>query len=209
MKISTLTIILFVLLYCFETGHAQSMRFKPNAVNGQDVCKYTSYGCTVTGGTSPWEVTNAGSGTELIYMDWTFNAGGCPHGTMRILLKFDALNTLAPGAVIANATLKLYGVPTSPSYGNSSYPGSPLGTTNEGWIRRVTGNWGENTVTWNTQPSTTIVNQVATPVSTSQFNWNMSVNVTDIIRDIISSGTNNGMMLMLQNEAIYRASFFA
>lgn len=209
MKISRLVILLFVILYCCKAAHAQTVTLKPNAANGQDVCIATSYGCRPSGSTSPWEVLSNGNGTELVYMDWTYNAGGCPHGTHRILLKFDALSTLVPGAVIANATLKLYGVPTTSSYGNSSHPGSPYGTTNEGWVRRVTGSWAENTVTWNTQPSTTTVNQVATPVSTSQFSWNMSVNVTGIIRDIISSGTNNGMMLVLQNEAIYRASFFA
>lgn len=209
MKIPRLIILLSVILSCFETGHTQTITFKPNAINGQDVCIAKSDGCTPAGSIAPWEGLNNGNGTELIYLDWTFNAGGCSHGTMRILLKFDGLNNVAPGTIISNATLKLYGVPTSTSYGNSSFPGAPFGTTNEAWIRRVTGNWAENTVTWNTQPSTTTANQVTTPVSTSQFSWNMAVNVTDIIRDIISSGTNNGMMLMLQNEAIYRASFFA
>lgn len=203
-------ILLAVLILCFyQAGLAQTVLFKPNAATGEDAVIFTSYGCTMTGYPGPAESLNFGTSQEIDYWDWTFNQLNCNSGTARNLIRFTGLNTLPSGITVTNATLRLFGVPTSGSYGNSFYPGSPYPLTNPGWVQRVTGGWAENAVTWNTQPSTTIVNQVSISPSASRFNWNTSLNVTNLVQDILNSGVNDGFLLRLQTEGIYRMTMFA
>ncbi|XZF13538.1 DNRLRE domain-containing protein [Chitinophagaceae bacterium MMS25-I14] len=205
-----LNLLLAAVFLCASISNAQvTVTFKPGPAAGVDAEIMTSYGCIMSNQTVPMETINMGGAAESDYIDWTYNAIGCSHGTTRSLITFTGLSTIPAGATILSATLNMYGVPTSGNYGNSSFPGSPYGTTNEGWVQRVTSSWAENTVTWNTQPSATTTNEAALPVTTSQFGFNASVNVTALVQDIISSGSNNGFMLLLQNEAIYRAVLFA
>lgn len=200
------------LLVCLSLQAQTTVTFKPGPAAGQDALIFTTYGCHPSQYPSPPEQLNFGSDPELPYVDWTYDNQGCPNGTHRSLVRFNGLSTIPSGATITNATLRLYGVPSSsilPIHGNSQYSGSPFSLTNPGWVRRATNGWNENTVTWNTQPSSTTTNQVAIPVSTSQWNWNVSLNVTGIVQDIFSSGINNGFLLRLQTEGYYRSVLFA
>lgn len=200
---------LVCLFLAANLSNAQTVLFKPGPVVGEDALLMTTYDCTPNGYPSPIEIINMGNNPELDYIDWTYNAGGCPHGTTRSLIRFTELNTLPPGITILSATLRLYGVPTSGNWGNSSWPGSPYGTTNPGWVSRVTSGWAENTVDYSTQPSTTTTNQAAIGISTSQFGWNTSIDVLALVNDIRASGVNDGFMLTLQTEAIYRSILMA
>lgn len=198
------------LLVCFALNAQTTVTFKPGPNGGEDASIFTTNGCSPSQYPGPPEQLNFGSTSELIYADWTYNSQGCPEGTHRSLIRFNGLSSIPTGATILNATLKLYGIPTAvPIDGNSNYPGSPFQLTNEGLVQRVTSAWDENTVTWATQPSTTTANQVAVPVSTAQWNWDVSLNVTDIVQDIYSSGVNNGILLRLQDEGYYRSVLFA
>jgi hypothetical protein len=190
-------------------ANAQTLFLKPGAAAGEDAIIMTTYTCHPTGYSGPAETLNFGNNTELSYIDWTYNAGGCPHGTTRGLVRFTGLSGLPAGVNILSATLRLYGVPSSGNYGNNYYPGSPYPLTNQGWVKRITSGWNEATVTWNTQPSSTTTNQVAIPFTSSHWSWNTSLNVTSLVQDIINSGVNDGFMINLQTEAYYRQTLFA
>lgn len=145
---------------------------------------------------------------------WTFDNNGCATGQIRSLLKFPGLNVIPQNATIISAKLSLYGVSSSGTFtvGNSYYPGSgynPFGT-NELWIKRVTGNWAESSVTWNTQPSVTETNRVAIPTSTSQWGYNVTdIDVTEMVKSMVNtSNANYGFCFMLQNETHYRSMTF-
>lgn len=181
-----------------------SVTFKPNAVVGQDAMIHRNSVCT------NWVNTNWGNHPELDAYAWTWYADGCGPGAGRGLVRFDQLNTLPAGAVITYAELRLFGVATSGnSQGNSHYPGSPFANDNSAWVRRITSPWGEGAVTWNTQPAITTVDQVAVPASTTQWNYNVVLNVTNQVIAMMAPTANNGFMLMLQNENYYRSLLFA
>lgn len=187
--------------------------FKPGPAAGEDVGIMTSYGCIMDDQVAPMETLNGDGSPELNYIDWTYNAGSCPHGTTRSLIRFTGLNSIPPGATIVNATLNLYGQTTNMgNWGNSTFPGSPYTSwgTNEGWLELVAGGWNENTVTWNTQPGVAAFPAaIPIPMSTSQWSYDVSFNVTAMVQQIVSSGVNNGFRVRLQNEAIYRQVLFA
>lgn len=187
-----------------------TVTFQPNGTTGEDMVISTTYGCTKAGAAAPNEyVPDTVNETEMRYSDWTYNGEGCPHGTSRALIRFTEMNTLPADAVVTNATLTLTTPATSMHYANSSFPGSGYSTTNEGWARRVTSDWSEDTTTWSGAPAATATNEVAIPVTTSHFDWSTTLNVTQMVQDIIASGTNYGFMLLLQNEATYRCALFA
>lgn len=111
----------------------------------------------------------------------------------RALLHFN-LSSIPSNAIITNAKLDLF------AYGTiGSYPGH-YGTANNALIERVTGNWTENTVTWNNQPSSTATNQVLLSGTTNPTLDYLNINVTSIVQDIITSQNNNGMILKLVTE---------
>jgi PKD domain len=178
--------------------------FKPDALVGQDAMINRNDACT------NWGNSNYGNNAELDAYAWTWYGSGCGPGAGRGLIRFDQLNTLPAGAVITYAELRLFGVATSGnSQGNSHYPGSPYPNDNSTWVRRVTTPWAEGTVTWNTQPGFTTVDQVTVPASTTQWNYNVALNVTSQVIAMMAPSANNGFMLMLQNENYYRSLLFA
>jgi hypothetical protein len=149
---------------------------------------------------------------DIAATQWTYNG---VQGTLRDYFEFTGLSSLPSGTSIDSATLKLYGLAVNTGsaspQGNSYYPGSPYDSygDNSCWIKRVTGYWNEDSITWNNKPSTIDSNKVAVSPSTSQWNYNVSVNVTSLVRDIVNSGHNYGFCLQLQNESIYRGLNFA
>jgi hypothetical protein len=220
---------LFLLLFaivCYSVVLGQTpitVTFKPGPIIGKDAEIHEMRGCIPNGATQPVEDTNYGNIDRLRIMAWTWNSQGCGEGTFRALLKFDELSTIPANAEILSAELKLFGLPLVADVGNSSYPGSPYNnssyppghmynTTNESLIQRVTSPWNEQTVTWNTQPTTTTANQITIPNTTSQWNWNYtnsSANLVAMIQDMVNNpSTNFGFMFKLQNETRYRSVYF-
>jgi hypothetical protein len=126
-----------------------------------------------------------------------------------------ALDGLPDSAHIKSAKLYLYGLATGTGTafpnGNSLYPGSPYSnyTDNSCWLKRVTANWNLDSTTWNNMPSTTDVNAATVPSSTTQWNNNDTVDVTNLVQDIVDTKQNYGFCLQLKNEQIYRAQAFA
>lgn len=217
-------LLVFVLVASSAVVTGQTtVTFKPGPTVGEDAMLFKlDNGCVPNDGSLPStpELLNFGNSTDLAYFDWTFSAYGCTGGTGRALIRFSGLNTIPSGATITSATLKLYGKNTAEfiSLGNSNYPGAPYGTTNEGYIRRVSPGsayaWNESTVTWISPTLAFSGSPVNIPVSTSQWNWNTSINVTSMVQSIVNdlastSFGNNGFLLTLQNEAHYRSAVFA
>lgn len=191
-------------------GQTTTVVFKPNATVGKDapICKFDN-DCISTGETQTNADRNFGTEETLWMKDWTWNAVGCSGGTIRSLLCFTELSNIPSNAVIVSATLRLYGVTSDR---NTSYPGAPASYyENTVVVQQITSPWNENTVTWNTQPSTTTANQFIIPQSTSEYNWNYSNSSPELVAMVqnMVSGNNYGFMLRLQTEQHYRNMVFA
>ncbi len=83
------------------------------------------------------------------------------------------------------------------------------GTNNTVLIQRITSPWNENTVTWNTQPTTTTLNQVVLPHTTNPNQNYLNTDVKNLVQDMIDYPNSYGFMLRLQNEMHYNAKDFA
>lgn len=191
-------------------GQTTTVVFKPNATVGKDapIMKFDN-DCIATGYDATPSNVNYATEETLWMKDWTWNAIGCSGGTMRSLLCFTELSTIPSNAVIVSATLRLYGVTSDR---NTSYSGAPASYyENTVVVQQVTSPWNENTVTWNTQPSTTTANQFIIPQSTSQYNWNYTNSSSELVAMVqnMVSGNNYGFMLRLQTEQHYRNMVFA
>ena len=141
---------------------------------------------------------NYATDDEFIAAAWTWGGSA---GAFRSLLKFD-LSGVPSGAEIETATLSLYHNPTSGSNGHEG--------ANAANLQRVTMPWSENTVTWNSQPSTTSANQVALLTSTSETEDYPNVDVTALVQDMVNDPANShGFMLRLADETAFRSMKFA
>jgi len=181
---------------------------RPGPTDGKDVIVANISGLNTA------NVNHKTNFPELVASQWTYNAIGGGDGTVRALLKFSGLNSVPATAIIDSAFLSLYGLPSyninNPA--NSYYPGSPYNSYGENkcWLQKITSDWTDNTVTWNTQPSSTSTNQVELSASTQLYNYNaVHVDVTSLVKDMVNSGGQNyGFMMRQQTEAIYRSMSF-
>ncbi|HRH49270.1 MAG TPA: DNRLRE domain-containing protein [Panacibacter sp.] len=131
--------------------------------------------------------------------------------TQRGYIKFDSLIKIPSTAKIIAARLSLYGESSSYSFpgGNSYYPGS-LNPENACLIQRVVGgNWDQTTITWNNKPVITEKNQDTIPASTSQWNYNVTVDVTKMVKAMVQTGNNYGFCIRMVNEYAYRILEFS
>ena len=199
---SFLALFLFTAPSCELVFSQTTVIFKPNATVGKDAFISTQ------------DASPRGTEPQMYMATWTWE--GIPQ-TYRSLIKFDQLATIPTEAIITDVKLVLYGVPNSTIMrnGNNVYPGSTLNDfSNSVLVQRVINNWDENQVTWSNQPQTTELNQVIIPSSTSKWNWNYTIDNTNelrtIIQDMVSNpNSNNGFMLRLAEESIYRGMLFA
>jgi PKD repeat protein len=131
------------------------------------------------------------------FMGEIWTCGGVPC-TGRALMNPN-LSAIPAGAIIDSAWLYLYANTTS----SNGYLGQPTyGTDNKAWLQRITAPWDFRTVTWNNPPVITTVDEVSIPQSTAPAE-NYALNVTQLIKDIISSGNNYGFMMRDSNEAVW------
>lgn len=105
------------------------------------------------------------------------------HG-IRTLLHFDlGLLALSAGQV-AHATINLYALPALGAF-ESPTAAHPVTTH----LRRVTGAWGETTVTWETAPS--VASPVVSTVTQDGVNRWVSFDATILVRDWLSNPASN------------------
>lgn len=113
---------------------------------------------------------------------------------MRQLVAFD-LTSIPSDAIVLSASLTLTG---------TGHTG-----TNPSYLRKNTSSWLENTVTWNTAPSTSTVGQVSLAQSTSTAQVYV-LDVKDFVQEMVNIPAKNyGWTLLKQNETVVGKLQFA
>jgi hypothetical protein len=127
---------------------------------------------------------------------WTCQGSLC---LGRSLMQFD-LSAIAATAQIDSAFLFLYVNMNAPN-GIAGLP--TYGSTNAGYLRRITQSWNDQSVTWNTQPATTVQDQVLIPASTSTSE-DYILDVKNLVQvSVQNPATSFGFMIMEQDEINY------
>lgn len=177
---------LFVLFFACNL-HSQSLLIlQSDSTNGKDVD--LSY---------IFSDTNFGDEPRFRAEAWTY--GGSLE-LIRGLIDFD-LTSIPKEAFISKATLSLYH--------DIDLRSSTLLGSNSCWLQRVTSPWKEDSVTWNSQPTTTISNQVFVDSSTT-IDLEYPIDVTNLVQDMVEKPDSSfGFMLRLNNEQFYRRLSFA
>ncbi|GEM_PF-2376739 len=180
---------------------------KPSAKKGKDAFIFKMDDPSILVESVAPGKTNYGADDNLYYSTWTYHGDV---GTRRALIEFEELNDISKKYIILNAQLILYGVNKDQWEGNSSNPSGRFDTKNNGILERVTEKWDESKVTWATQPATSRDGAVSLYNSTEEWNWNMALDVTDLVKNIVSKKHKNyGWMLRLDREIYYRQVRFA
>jgi len=143
---------------------------------------------------------NPAADLEVEIASWTIN--GSPTN-WRSFIKFDQ-SQIPANSTIITATLYFYSKPGSHGIDPVN---AQSGTANAFWVERITANWNPVNLPWNGQPTTTTVNRVSVPQSTSST-ADVTINVTSLVQDMVTSG-NYGFGFKLQNEVYYNARQFA
>ncbi|HET6227227.1 MAG TPA: DNRLRE domain-containing protein [Bacteroidia bacterium] len=171
------------LVITYTTGTDVCLTLQPDSLKGKDA----EVGYIVPN-------TNYGSSGKLSPYAWTQNGD---LNVVRDFIEFD-LTSIPANATITSAKLSLYYNPNYPAL--TQHNGS-----NALWIQRVTSPWVENSVTWNTQPTTTTANQLSIAQSASPTQNYTNMDVRLLVEDMLKSGNNNyGFMIRLQEESPYR-----
>lgn len=146
---------------------------------------------------------------EMFIAAWT-NSG--INVTFRGLIDFD-LSAIPENATIESAYLSLFNDSTaSNNNGHHSdvivYP--LTGGDNGAYIQRITTNWNEDNISWNTQPATTTTSQVLLPPSFDSHQNYEDINITALVQDYIDNkSTSFGFMIRQITETKYRGLIFA
>jgi hypothetical protein len=186
----TITIII-LLLYCAVLSYSQkTITIQPDSIAGKDALLH---------GLTSEKDKNSGNSAQLPVCAWTFDG---EEGIVRSVFEFD-LKSIPKKANVIRAQLTLYA--WDKAKGGDLGQHQALSGPNDCWIEKVTSPWDEKTVTWNTQPETTIQGRVGFSLLTKEANQNVCVDVTELVQDMINNPTTNfGFMLKLQNESYYR-----
>lgn len=163
---------------------------KPDAIQGKDA---------VLRSLSP--NSNYGTHPEFIAQAWTNSSNPV---NLRSIMDFD-LSSINQNSIITSAELSLY---TYYSPVQNGYH-SKVNGSNESVLQRITGDWDENTVTWNTEPATTAQNQVVLPLTNDTMQHFQNIDVMDIVQDMVNDSSNShGFMFKLTIEQPLRRMLF-
>lgn len=180
---------------------------QPGLDNGSDAFVFMSTGDSSAANTNYNDIP------ELPMVAWTNNNYPV---TLRSYIKFDSLSTIPLNVKIISAHLFLYGLDKKTSnttpQGNSIYSGSPYNKkypVNSCLIERARENWSEDSITWNNQPGGFDDVADTIPSSTSQWDYNVKVDVTNLVTKIVKSQKNYGFLIKLNIEERYRSMLFA
>ncbi|HRO45083.1 DNRLRE domain-containing protein [Agriterribacter sp.] len=141
---------------------------------------------------------------EIGAVSWTYQGNTIG---MRAAFKFD-LSSIPSTATITDAKLSLYSNPTPINGHHPDELSANSGSNNAMLIQRITTPWTAGTVTWNDQPASTTSHQVIVPHTSATFLDLIDIDVTELIKDMTGTNTNNGFMIRLQNEVIYNSRVF-
>lgn len=182
-------LVLLFLLFSGKLFSQTTLVFQPDAACGKDALV-----------TSLLPDNNYATHKDFLACKWT--NGGTPVA-VRSFVSFN-LSGIPMGTVITSATLELFHYNSISNIGHSTLSGP-----NDASIYRVTQPWDENTLTWNTQPTTTAINSLFVPVS-STTTEDYALNVTALVQDMINDPANSFGFMFRQNlEVHYRSMLFA
>ncbi|MGF7139288.1 DNRLRE domain-containing protein [Roseimarinus sediminis] len=120
----------------------------------------------------------------------------------RVVIDFD-LSSIPTDAQIDRAFLSLY-------FNKNSRYGNEHSGDNRFIIQRITSAWDESTVSWDTEPGTITTHRVSVDGSIDTAQDFTDIDITTLIRDVIENKDNSyGLMLKLENEAVYKRLLFA
>lgn len=162
-----------------------TVTLQPGAAAGNDASlgSHTNYG-----------TENNNYGTNIYFNSYCIPGASGGQNTNRAIIEFD-LTSIPTGATIVSANLTLYAA----GYINSTLNGH-FGSNNSCMLQRITSSWTESAVTWNTAPTTTAVNQVIMPQSTTSTQ-DYTSNVTAMVQDMINNpSTSFGFYFALITE---------
>lgn len=169
------------------------LTFQPDPKTGKDALLHSLSG---------EKDTNRGDNPQLPAASWTFE--GEP-GVMRSLIDFD-LPPVLYGRYITSASLSLYAWDNETGMG----PHSTRSRSNASLLQRVTSFWEEDKVTWNTQPYTSTINQVAICETNSPYQDYLNIDVRNLVQDMTDNPNSSfGFSLRLQSETPCRLMNFA
>ncbi len=187
-------VIIAALALSLDSSAQITLTLQPNGAAGKDA---EIFSCVPCG----YSTQNFGNIAENCAIAWTNNEAS---HNIRSLIQFD-LSSIPAGATVTSATLSLYWTPGSDEGNHFGIFGS-----NKAYLQRITSNWTESTVTWNTQPTTTTTHRVSIPGSTSGTQNYPNINVKLLVQDLVNDPTHNfGFMLKMQNETPYKKLVFA
>lgn len=183
------------LIYCLcafmhSTAQVFTFQSKPGSAGGEDAY-LASFGSSINYGNHP----------EFSSTGWTCQGNTC---IGRGLLRFD-LSAIPQNAIVQNAWINLFAC-TNPINGN----GQAMYGTNAAFLYRVTSPWSESLVTFSNQPSFSALSAVFLPMSNSPFQNYYSVDVSNIVSDMIANPSSNfGFLLKLASEQPFASMIFA
>ncbi len=131
---------------------------------------------------------------------WTYSGS-----TMfcRTAMKF-ILDEIPVGSEILSATLYLYSDPAKTSNSDSN-SNSQLSGSNAFYIERITQDWNDKAVTWNTQPASSTEGRMLIPASSSTTE-NIQIDLTKMVQNWVNTpALNYGVKMFLQTELHYRS----
>lgn len=189
------------------SGDTTTLILQPGADDGQDA--YVNF----LQARASYGQSNYNFLPEIGVSAWTIQGSPLKE---RTYINFTGLSALPKSAKILSATMYLYGLDPNTSaskpQGNSLYPGSPYSSykNNGSIVSLVLGAWREDSITWRNKPDYQLTRKDAIiPSSTSQWNYDVSVNVKALVQIMADRQTFNGFCIHLQNEEIYRCMAFA
>ena len=153
---------------------------------------------------------NTATSFEIKVESWTISGGVI---NLREFIKFAGLSEIPDTSHIVEAKLFVYGLNSDDIYfpqGNSYYPGSPYNIYGENscFVEKVVEEWNESTITWNNQPLITQKNRAILAASTSQWNYNTTIDVTQPVRAMVKSSKNYGFRISMTSESPYHSIGF-
>jgi hypothetical protein len=166
---------------------------QPGPINGKDA-EVSSYNPTLT---------NPDANFTNIFA-WTISGTS---NIKRVYMGFD-LASIPTNAVVDSAFLSLYFSQAFLASSQGSFYTGHIGD-NAFFINRVTGNWAESGISWNTQPSFTNTNQVSIPAFSNYRQDYQKMNVKNLVSDMVANPSNSfGFMLGHQVESPYKITIF-
>jgi hypothetical protein len=148
---------------------------------------------------------------EIVMSRWSLSQYNYDSATQRSYIRFDSLAKIPATATVTSAVLYLYGESSSLTFpdGNSYYYGS-YNPPNPVLVQQVIGGtWDQLSITFNNAPALTSVGQDTIPASTTEWNYDVSVDVTNLVKNMVASpSTNYGFGLRLVTENIDRDMVF-